>query len=171
MYCIDCGTQNLDTTRYCKSCGADLAAIRTALVQPVTTANGTLVSQRHVVLVLILSGFVGVAGLGIVFFALAVLANILSTELGGGVFPLVLLLGAMGIFGVCFIVSNLLKMLRTTGIVPIQQPATGPLPQVRQPETPRQLNSTHFRQGVPSVVEHTTSRLGEYAPPPREEER
>ena len=39
MYCIDCGTQNLDSTRYCKSCGADLETLRYVLTQPL--ASGT----------------------------------------------------------------------------------------------------------------------------------
>lgn len=170
MYCIDCGTQNLDTTRYCKSCGADLETVRYALTQPLASGGTSLIGPRHVWFILVMSGLTGLGGLGIVFGVLMVLAGIVGPTLGGGIFPLLFLLGAIGTAGVCFIVFMMLRMLRTSSNGAPRPAPSGPLPpRMQAPEPPRQLNSTRFREGMPSVVEHTTSRLGEYAPPPRDE--
>jgi len=170
MYCIDCGTQNLDTTRYCSRCGSNLEVLRHALTQPLTAPEtASLISQRHVWLILTLSGLVSVVGISVVFGVLFGLADTLVDRIGGGVIPLLFVVGGIGIAGVVLIVRSLLKLLNTSG--PARTP-TGPL--VAQLAAPRQnvaLPAPPYPQPVGSVVEHTTARLGNYAPPNEERER
>jgi hypothetical protein len=137
--------------------------LRQALTQNVTSGPLSLIGPRHVGAILALSAVVGLGGLGIVFGTLVALAISIGPHLGGGIFPLLFLLGGIGVAGVCIIVTSLLRMLRTpAGMksklqIPIVPSALEPPPHARVlPE---------FRDPVSSVVEHTTSRLATYAPP------
>ena len=167
MHCVDCGTQNLDSTRYCKSCGANLEVVRQALTQNLSSGPVSLIGPKHVGLILLLSTFGGIFGLGIVFGFLVSLSKSIGASLGNGLLPLLMILGLFGVTGVCIIVLSLLRMLR----VPVPK-QTGPLAPVvaaalDAPPQGRELPS--YREGVPSVVEHTTARLANYAPPDRED--
>ena len=166
MHCVNCGTQNLETTRYCKSCGANLEVLRQALTQNLTGAAVSMIGPKHVGLILTLSSLIGIGGLAIVFAGLVALSIAVGPSLGGGRIPLLLLLGVAGVAGVCFIVSSLMRMLKTAPApaprYPI--PAVPPLlesPAISQPLPP-------FRDPIGSVVEHTTARLGQYSAPDRE---
>jgi hypothetical protein len=164
MHCVDCGTQNLDTTRYCKSCGANLEMLRLALTQNLTGATASMIGPKHVGLILTLSTLVGVGGLAIVFAGLVALSIAVGPSLGGGRIPLLLLLGIAGVAGVCFIVASLMHMLRTTPAPAASHPIPVPTPML---ESPPSQKLPPFRQPV-SVVEHTTARLGQYSSPDRE---
>lgn len=168
MHCVDCGTQNLDSTRYCKSCGANLEVVRQALTQNHSSAPVSLVGPKHVGLILILATFAGIFGMGIVFGFIVTLAKTIGAALGNGLLPLLMILGLFGVTGVCLIVLSLLRMLR----VPAAPKHTGPLSPVVNAalDAPPQGHALpSYREGVPSVVEHTTARLANYAPPDRED--
>ena len=168
MHCVNCGTQNLETTRYCKSCGANLEVLRQALTQSLTSAPLTMIGPKHVGLILMLSALTGIGGLAIVFAGLVALSIALGPSLGGARLPLLLLLGGSGVFGVCFMVSTLMRMLK---VAPAPPQPVRPVPVVpgvlEAPSANHALPS--FRDPVGSVVEHTTARLGQYARPEREE--
>ena len=167
MHCVNCGTQNLDTTRYCKSCGANLEVLRQALTQNLSSGPVSLIGPKHVGAILALSAIVGVGGLGIVFGAIIALSVSIGPSLGKELFPLLFLLGAVGVAGVCIIVTSLLRMLR--GGAPAKQvgPAVPVAQAVLEPHAQSQA-LPGYREPVSSVVEHTTARLGNYAPPDRE---
>jgi hypothetical protein len=167
MHCVNCGTQNLETTRYCKSCGANLELLRQALTQNLSSGPLSLIGPKHVGAILALSTIIGLGGLGIVFGCIVGLAKTIGASLGNDLLPLLLMLGMVGVAGICIIVVSLLRTLR------VPQPksqATPPIPVVQavlEPPTQSHLLSS-YREPVSSVVENTTSRLGNYAPPERE---
>ena len=172
MHCIDCGTQNLDTTRYCQRCGANLEVLRQALTSNLQSGPLSLIGPKHVGLILTMASLVALGGTTVVFLALTILANILGSSLGGGIFPLLFLLGVVGIGGVVIVVSSLLKMLRQGQAA--KQQAAMPVVQQMVLDTPARsavLPPPAYRQGIPSVVEHTTANLPNYAPPPPEDPR
>jgi hypothetical protein len=165
MHCVNCGTQNLETTRYCKSCGANLEVLRQALTQNVTSGALTMIGPKHVGLILTLSALLGIGGLGIVFGGLVALSIALGPSLGGARMPLLLLLGGAGVFGVCFMVSSMMRMLKSAPAQPMPQI---PVMQAALEPPPANHALPSFRDPVGSVVEHTTARLGQYAKPERE---
>jgi zinc ribbon protein len=170
MHCVNCGTQNLETTRYCKSCGANLEVLRQALTQNLSSGPLSLVGPKHVGAILFLSTVIGLGGLGIVFGCLVALANSIGASLGKDLLPLLLMLGMAGVAGICIIVVSLLRTLRGAASarraappIPVAQAVLEPA--VQNPALPS------YREPV-SVVEHTTARLGNYAPPePKESNR
>ncbi|HQR40534.1 MAG TPA: zinc ribbon domain-containing protein [Blastocatellia bacterium] len=172
MHCIDCGTQNLETTRYCSRCGANLEVLRQALTSNLSSGPLTMIGPKHVGLILVMSGLVGLGGVTVVFLGLTILANILGTSLGGGILPLLLFLGIVGIGGVVLVVMSLLKMLRAGQSA---KNATPPVIQQMMLDAPGRSAvlppANSYRQGIPSVVEHTTANLPNYAPPPPEDPR
>lgn len=162
MHCVNCGTQNLETTRYCKSCGANLEVLRQALSQNVSSGPLTLIGPRHVGAILALSAVLGLGGLGIVFGCLVALSISIGPTLGNGLFPLLLMLGAVGVTGVCFIVGSLLRMLKA------QPSSTASGPTIVQSVIEGRPSSRvlpEFHEPMSSIVESTTSRLPNYAPP------
>jgi len=162
MHCVNCGTQNLETTRYCKSCGANLEVLRQALTQKASTGALSLIGPRHVGAILALSALLGLGGLGIVFGCLVALSISIGPSLGNGLLPLLLFLGAVGVTGVCFIVGSLLRMLKT----PSPSNASGPpIVQALIEGNASSRALPDYHEPVSSVVEHTTSRLPSYAPP------
>ena len=168
MYCIDCGTQNLDSTRYCSRCGLNLEGLCAALTQPLTQESTSLIGQRHVGAILAVTALIGIVGFCAVFGSIIALSDILSPRIGGGIVPVILFAGGFGVFGLVMIIRMLLGLLNgAKAAVP-----TGPLA-ARLAAPPQQvaLPPSAFRQPVPSVVEHTTARLGNYAPPADERER
>ena len=165
MHCVNCGTQNLETTRYCKSCGANLEVLRQALTQNLSTGPLTMIGPKHVGLILMLAGFGGVGGLAVVFSGLVALSIAIGPSMGNARLPLLLLLGVSGVFGVCYIVSSMMKMLKSAPGSSTPRPPV-PMATLEPPVAGQALPP--FRQPV-SVVEHTTARLGQYAKPEREE--
>ncbi len=168
MYCIDCGTQNLDTTRYCSRCGANLEILRTALTQPLTQESTSLIGPRHVGGILTVTAIIGVVGFAAIFGAIIALSDILSPRIGGGIVPVILFAGGFGVFGLVMIIRMLLGLLNGA-----KSGVPGAIVAPRLPAPPQQaaLPPPAFRQPVPSVVEHTTARLANYAPPADERER
>jgi hypothetical protein len=168
MHCVNCGTQNLETTRYCKSCGANLEVLRQALTQNLSSGPLSLIGPKHVGAILALSTLIGLGGLGIVFGSLVALSIAIGPTLGGALLPLLFLLGAIGVGGVCIIVTALLRSLRTGAPA---KPAGPPVPVVQAvlEPAPQSQALPSFREPVGSVVEHTTARLANYTPPEREE--
>lgn len=168
MFCIDCGTQNLESTRYCSRCGSNLEVLRTALTQPLMQESTSLVGPRHVGAILTVTALIGIVGFCAVFGSIIALSDILSPRIGGGIVPVILFAGGFGVFGLVMIIRMLLGLLNGAK-------GPGSVPAVAQRLAPPQQNAAlppaAFRQPVPSVVEHTTARLGNYAPPPDERER
>jgi hypothetical protein len=131
-----------------------------------------MIGPKHVGLILTIAGLVGLGGTTVVFLALTILANILGSTIGNAILPLLFLLGLVGIGGVVLVVMSLLKMLRTGQSA---KNATPPVVHQMMMDAPGRSTAlppaNSYRQGIPSVVEHTTANLPNYAPPPPEEPR
>jgi hypothetical protein len=169
MHCVNCGTENLATTRYCKSCGANLEVLRQALTQNVSAGTTSLVGPKHVGAILGLAALVGLGGLGIVFGCLVALSISIGSAFGEDILPLLLILAAIGVAGVCVIVVSLLRMLRGGAPAkPARQEPPVPVAHAVLEGAPQSRVLPSFREPASSVVEHTTARLGEYAAPERE---
>lgn len=166
MHCVNCGTQNLETTRYCKSCGANLEVLRQALTQNLSSGPVSLIGPRHVWLILVMSAILGISGLGIVFGSVVALARVIGPTLGGALLPLLFLVTGIGVGGICIIVTSLLRMLKTSARQP-QQFQSAPVAQAVLEPRPQSHALPGHREPV-SVVEHTTARLANYAPPDHE---
>ena len=174
MLCIQCGTQNANHVSYCTTCGANLDAVRTALAQIETAASKPLVksaiNERHTSLILVCSTFVGMVGFTGLIFAIVTLAVSTSRIPDGDIAPVLMSIALFGVVGLFLIIRSMLRLIPT---VPVTMPQPSP-PQQRRvtaPQEPEALPAAS-RPAEPytSVVEHTTSRLPEYAPP-REPER
>ncbi len=48
MYCPNCGLEENQNTQFCRSCGTDLAAVRTAAVNPQSVDNSTAAIKNEV---------------------------------------------------------------------------------------------------------------------------
>ncbi|MGB5038387.1 MAG: zinc ribbon domain-containing protein, partial [Blastocatellia bacterium] len=110
MYCIDCGTQNLETTRYCSRCGSNLEVLRSALTQPLTQESTSLIGPRHVGAILAVTAIIGVVGFAAIFGAIIALSDILGPRIGGGIVPVILFAGGIGVFGLVMIIRMLLGL-------------------------------------------------------------
>ncbi|MBK6425379.1 MAG: zinc ribbon domain-containing protein [Blastocatellia bacterium] len=168
MYCIDCGTQNLETTRYCSRCGSNLEVLRSALTQPLTQESTSLIGPRHVGAILAVTAIIGVVGFAAIFGAIIALSDILGPRIGGGIVPVILFAGGIGVFGLVMIIRMLLGLLNGAKGAASAHAAPARL---AAPPQHAALPPPAFRQPVGSVVEHTTARLANYAPPPDERER
>lgn len=174
MLCIQCGIQNANNVSYCTTCGANLDAVRTALAQIETAASKPLVqsaiNERHTSLILVCATFVGIVGFMGLIAAILTLARSTSRIPDSDIAPLLMAIAFFGLAGLFLIIRSMLRLIPT---VPVTMPKPAP-PQQRRvmaPQEPEVLPAAS-RPAEPytSVVEHTTSRLPEYARP-REPER
>lgn len=168
MHCIDCGTQNLDTTRYCSRCGANLEVLRTALTQPLGQDTSSLIGPRHVGGVLSVVAIIGVVGFVTIFGAVLALSDILAPQIGGAIVPVIFFAAGFGVFGLVMIIRMLLGLLSGRKGSPLA-PSAMTSAAVSSPAQQAALPAPSYRHPVGSVVEHTTSRLGDYASPVVEE--
>jgi hypothetical protein len=170
MICIQCGAHNEDTISYCRQCGTNLLAIRSALLgSPPAPSQAMLpaVNPKLAPFVMILTALFGFLGFSVLFGAIiaviALGADPSSHLAGGATVFLAALLAVTGTIGIVVVIRSLLKMVTAMATGASQQPpvntgsrslASGPevvsLPPPRQPM---------------SVVEHTTANLPNYANP------
>jgi hypothetical protein len=170
MYCIKCGTQNPVATRYCNRCGTNLEELREVATHGLTPLQPhlqPLVGPKHVWLVLVLSAILGIAGLGTVVGLLTALVHSPLAD-HDSLMPVLVLLGLGGVAGTAFMVSRLLRLV-STAVPALDPPQTGAAPKRISAPPELSLPEANRMEGVPSVVEHTTARLPDYAPPHHEE--
>src|ERR1044072_4740828 len=74
MICIQCGAQNDETISYCRQCGTNLQAIRSALLgsppAPQQSHSQPLLHSKQAPVVLILTALFGFLGFGALFGAI-----------------------------------------------------------------------------------------------------
>jgi hypothetical protein len=167
MHCIQCGTQNNETTRYCNRCGANLEALRQAIASPIAPEPPAAIGPRHTSLILILSAIVAIAGFGMVFGMLATMATAPTRVPEGDIIGLMIFMTLAGIAGTCFVVWLLMRLLTRPTAGPAAAEPAKPAA-LRGAQSPA-LPPARVEPITPSVVEHTTARLAEYAPPPRKD--
>lgn len=163
MYCIECGMQNPDHTRYCSRCGVNLETLRRAatghLLPPVTSP----LNSRHVGLILTLSALLGFGSLLILFACIVAVASASMVE-RNQLAPVAVVLGALATGGSVFVISRLLKMISQAGPARVDEPAVAPRA-IPAPPVSEPLPQSVRPERVPSVVEHTTHNLPQYVPP------
>jgi hypothetical protein len=150
MYCIQCGTLNSETVRYCTRCGSNLAdVLGEGETQPVLSnraAGLVLVFAPAVALLVMLAVFI-IGGL------------ILSDNAGKADFEkiavFVTMLGLGTLSAICFVLWHLMQFLNRNRAGVSRQKQ-----RYLAPAEPRE-SLTPAREPV-SVVEHTTSRLPEH---------
>jgi hypothetical protein len=165
MYCIDCGTQNPDHTRYCNRCGVNLETVRRAATGHLTAPPpASPLTAKHVNMILLMSTFLGLGSLLILLGCLIAVASASPSE-RDDISPVAVFIGTLGILGIGFIIWRLLKMIPTAALsVPAEEPRPLPQRQFAAPPVRQELPSAR-PDGAPSVVEHTTHHLSQYAPP------
>jgi hypothetical protein len=168
MYCIKCGSQNTETTRYCNRCGTNLEELREVATHglPPPTTSTPVLGPSHVWFILLATVALAIVGLGTVFGCLIALAN---SPLAGtsSLAPTLLLLGLGGVSATAFMVSRMVRLMTSASQRAALQQGSPPAPRIAaQPDVA--LPEPPHLEPVASVVEHTTSRLPDYAPPPRE---
>jgi hypothetical protein len=168
MYCITCGTQNPEHTRYCNRCGVNLETLRNAATGQLTLPPASALNSRHVTSILVVSTLLGLGGLLLLLGCLIAVASADSAD-RHQIAPAAVMIGMLAIGAMGFIIWRLLKMIPTAAAVPAPEPPAlhrhvPPIP------TPQSLPSAVRPDVIPSVVEHTTHNLPHYSPP-REPER
>lgn len=149
MYCPNCGKENSEGRRFCRSCGLSLSAIEPALTgedrsistfensgQPVSRMQAAWQNPFFYALFLIVLGIIIVA----------VGNNLLSSEAIAGIGTIIALLGVglLGLKGVMLIVAPPRLVLQTKSM-----PTEGPI--AREP--------ARLSAEPPSVTETTTRQL------------
>jgi len=172
MICIQCGAQNEDSISYCRQCGTNLQAVRSALLGPPPPSQQLqpLLNPKHGPLVLILSavfGFLSFAALFGVLFAIIAMSTVPESRLGpDAIVFLASLVAITGTVGIVMLIRTLIKTVSTMSVPVVSQPVADAgsralpnaqpglaLPPPRQPS---------------SIVEHTTAHLPNYVRPNRD---
>lgn len=166
MLCIQCGTQNPDSTRFCTRCGANLGnllQLMNAEDEENDSAFQGLIGPRHVSLILIISALVSIVGLVGIFILIGVLASEPTRINEHDLAPMLFFTGIGGLASICIIVKLLL------GMIPKGKPASKKLSEKKkskaQPAVKIGVLPPQSVESFTSVVEHTTARLPEYGPP------
>jgi hypothetical protein len=171
MICIQCGAHNEDVISYCRQCGTNLQAVRSALlgVPPPSSQPLPALYPKAAPLITIMSGFFGFlsfsALLGIVIAIIAIASDPSSRIDTGGAMALAALVAVTGTIGIVFIVRMFLRMATSLSAMPAppQTASTGS----------RTLDAAPHAAALPpprqpmSVVEHTTANLPNYVRPSR----
>ena len=168
MHCIQCGTQNSDSTRFCTRCGYNLENLSQMLTRQGVddSENDSGWSPGHISLLLCIAGVISVVGLVAVFVTIGALATNI-TKIPDHELPGVLIALAFGGLGGIALIDFLI--FRTISAAKASRKktrekkniATGRIqPPLKKPElSPQSVES------FTSVVEHTTHRLPDYEAP------
>lgn len=170
MICIQCGAQNEDSISYCRQCGTNLQAVRSALlgVPPAQTALAPAVSSKLAPLVLVLSTLFGFLSFGALFGVIVAIVAI-GADPGSRLDPgstmfLAAVVAITGTIGLVAVLRMLLRMITATTAAPA---ASAPHAQSHAlPQAPHAAALPPPRQPL-SVVEHTTANLPNYVRPGR----
>lgn len=149
MFCPKCGSQNIEQSKFCRGCGADLGPVA-ALVAGKAPARVT--AERHIELK---SQAVRGLVLGSGFFLVSALAFALSTR--GLTFSLFALA-----FAFVFLSSGIARLVQARGLRELAQANDPPAIAPGQTEFPKPLRSLYETDDLApiSVTEHTTKHLG-----------
>jgi hypothetical protein len=178
MICISCGTVNNDVVSFCTKCGANLQAIRSALLAPPPTANPQAsVSSKLYMTVLILSALIAILGLPTVIGGVIAIVAI-AKEAGlqpHDIAPIIVVLTMLGFGAVVMSIWLLLRSVNSRQIIPSSNPQViSPAPARPQISAPASYISAPLSQHVEplsSVTEHTTAHLQDYVAPNSEAQR
>lgn len=170
MYCITCGTNNTETTRFCTRCGANLETLRQSMSGPLSQPPQQFqLTPGQLLGVLIISGIVALGALGLVFgvFGPLIMRNPNAAD---SPIPVILAMGAFATLGFYFrMVYKLVAGGHIRQSHQDQQPPQQTEPRRAGYQTGPQQALPPGVQAVPiappSVVEHTTAHLPKYAPP------
>jgi hypothetical protein len=151
MFCPKCGSQNLDGTKFCRGCGADVSNAL-AVVDPKLTEKRAL-SEKHIEL--FSSGLRGVL-IGTGFMLIAALAFALSTRgLSFALFALA--------FAFFFLGTGISRLVHSRGLNALNkrdEPASLPSGQTDYIQPSRSVYETDSLPAQPlSVTEKTTNLL------------
>jgi hypothetical protein len=178
MICINCGTSNTDVVSFCTKCGANLQAIRSALLGPAPTSNSqAAVSSKLYMTVLILAALIAILGLPTIIGGVIAIVAI-AKEAGlqpRDIAPIIVLMSLLGFSAVVVSIWLLLRSVNSRLIVasPDQQ-TVAPSPPRAQLRAPASYVSAPLSQNVEpisSVTEHTTAHLQDYVAPNSESPR
>jgi hypothetical protein len=171
MICLKCGVQNEETTSYCRQCGTNLQAVRSALLGPPPAPPQQqhmqpMLHSKHGPLLLIACGFFGFLSFGALFAAIITIialgADAGSRLAPNSIIPMVILLSITGTLGIVGVVRMLLKTI-TAMSVPVGPPSHADAGGRALAAAPQQGALPPPRQPA-SVVEHTTAHLPNYVP-------
>jgi len=173
MICIQCGAQNEDSISYCRQCGANLQAVRSALLgvpPPSSQHLQPLLNPRYGPIMLILSTIFGFLSFGALFGAIIAIIAIgsePSSRLGpDAIVFLASLVAVTGAVGIVMLIRTLLKTVATMSTATAPQSAAAPASRAL-PNAQPGLALPPPRQPA-SVVEHTTAHLPNYVRPNRD---
>lgn len=173
MICIQCGAQNDETISYCRQCGTNLQAVRSALLGAPPPPPQQMMPSKQAPFVLVMTALFGFLAFGALFGAIIAIIAI-GSEPNIRIAPdafvfLAAFVAITGTIGIVMLIRTLLKAAAT--MIPTQVPAPvewrAPDAGNRAlPAPPRGSALPPHREPM-SVVEHTTSHLPNYASPVR----
>jgi hypothetical protein len=173
MICIQCGAQNEDSISYCRQCGTNLQAVRSALLGVPPSASQQLqplINPKLGPIMLILSTVFGFLSFGALFgavIAIIAIGSEPSSRLGpDAIVFLASLVAVTGAVGIVMLIRTLLKSVTTmstaTAVHPVANAGSRALP------NPQPVQSLPPPRQPASVVEHTTAHLPNYVRPNRD---
>jgi hypothetical protein len=169
MICIQCGAQNDDALSYCRQCGTNLQAVRSALLAPPPAPSVPAVSAKYAPLMAIFSALFGFLSFGALFGTIIAIIAIGADPSARLDVPAVVILSVIvavtGTVGIVSVIRMLLKMV-TASAAAVQQ-STADAPSRPLPGAQQNAALPPPRQPV-SVVEHTTAHLPNYVSPRRD---
>src|ERR1041385_8385271 len=114
MFCLNCGTENAQTIRFCSRCGTNLDDVRQALLAPRPSQPLAPLGSDHIKLILRAVAAISILTPAVIFAAIITIfgiANAGSSRYSpGDIVPLVLFLALGGLAAVTIIVVRLLRM-------------------------------------------------------------
>src|SRR5689334_8498693 len=169
MHCIQCGTQNSDSMRFCTRCGYNLDNLTQMLMRQGSDEGSdqdSSWSSGHISLLLCMAGVVTVVGLLAVFITIGALATN-ATKIPDHDLPGLLVALAFGGLGgialIDFLIFRTISSARASRKKNKEKKATTPA-RVQMPQKKAELPSPSI-ESFTSVVEHTTHRLPDYEAP------
>jgi hypothetical protein len=165
MHCIQCGTQNSDSTRFCTRCGYNLENL-TQMLMGQSGDDGSdhdsSWSSGHISLLLCMAGVITVVGLLAVFITIGALATNI-TKIPDHDLPGLLVALAFGGLGGISLIDFLIFRTISSAKASLRKNKKTPN-RIQIPLKKAELPSPSI-ESFTSVVEHTTHRLPEYEAP------
>ncbi len=149
MFCPKCGSQNVEQSKFCRGCGADVSNVSAAMAGK---PPARVMAERHLELQ---SQSIRGLILGAGFLFVAALAFALSTR------GLVVTLFALA-FAFVFLSSGIARLVQARGLKALDKTDDQPALPPAQTEFARPLHSIYETDELSplSVTEHTTKHLG-----------
>jgi len=164
MFCPKCATQNVDGAHFCRSCGANISLVPTALTGqlPVaqdedSTRRGRRKHREHQPT--FDEGIRNIV-MGFGFVAVAIALALFGRPIGAQVWWFWMLIPAFAMLG-----KGISDIVRSNQAKTLPPPISRPqVPYVAPPESLPASRTGELRPSVPSVTEGTTRHLGAEAP-------